>query len=511
MLWSQLFIPTLRENPADAAGATERLLLRAGYARQADSGNWNYLCLAQRSLVKIQNIARDEMNAIGAQELGLGAQEPGNDAREAVAALARGGLRSYRQLPQIWYWTPSHLPMTQDSLSFDAGSEGLADSFQKQREAYRRIFARCGIEAAPVSRAGEALEFAVFSDAGDEEIAHCHQCRYAAGIESAIGYPHPPGHDDPDTESAPEEFSTPDRKTIADVAEFTQLPATSQMKSLVMVADGKPVLALVRGDHQMSRDKLALAMGASEVRPALEEEIVEWFGANPGSLGPVGLKNVRIIADHALEGRRNMIAGANKNDFHLRNVTPGRDFQPEYSDLRRVADGDACAACGAELKVRRVAGLAHLAKPGEKGGEAMKVRVLAANGSEFTPATGAYGLNRERILHAAIEQHNDANGICLPASLAPFRVVITPVNNGDTALREAAGKIYADCLGAGIDALYDDRDERPGVKFKDADLIGVPYRITVGKKLAEGLVELYERRARSSRDVPLDQAAAACL
>jgi prolyl-tRNA synthetase len=247
-------------------------------------------------------------------------------------------------------------------------------------------------------------------------------------------------------------------------------------------------------------------MNATEIRAAHSAEIIEWFGADPGSLGPIGVKNLTILADHALEGRRNMIAGANKNDYHLRHVTPGRDFKPQFADLRQVSDGDPCAVCGAQLKLYKTIEAGHIFKLGYKYSESMGLRVLAANGSEITPIMGSYGIGIERILCSAIEQSNDSNGMCLPASIAPFTVIVTPVNNGDTALREAAQKIVAECEAQGLDALYDDRDERPGVKFKDADLIGIPYRITIGKKLAQGLVELYNRKTRESRDVPAAEA-----
>jgi prolyl-tRNA synthetase len=276
-----------------------------------------------------------------------------------------------------------------------------------------------------------------------------------------------------------------------------------------MVADGKPFLALVRGDHQLSETKFAEAADrAREVRPAHPAEINDWFGADPGSLGPVGMKKMRIIADLALMGRQNMIAGANKNDYHLRNVTPARDFKADFADIRQVMAGDVCAACGAELKLLKSIEAGHIFKLGYKYSESMGLRVLAADGSEVTPIMGSYGIGIERILSSAIEQCHDDAGMYLPASIAPFTVIVTPVNNVDATLREAAQKIYADCLASGIDALYDDRDERPGVKFKDADLIGVPYRITIGKKLAQGAIELATRAQRTTREVPVADAVA---
>jgi len=560
MLWSKLFIPTLRENPAEAEVPSHQLLLRAGYIRQLAAGIYSYLFLAQRSLLKIERIVRAEMDAIGAQEFLLPALNPAEIWRESgrwdvmgdnmfrlkdrfgrdlclgmtheeiMTSIARGELRSYKQLPQIWYQIQTKFRdeprpksgllrvrqfIMKDSYSFDMDGEGLDLSYKKHYEAYRKIFARCGLEVIPVEAhsgsmgGSQSMEFMVPSEAGEDLVVSCPACHYAANLEKAISQPVPPPADDPDIDAAPEEFHTPGRKTIAEVSEFTRLPQSSQMKSLVMVADGKPVLALLRGDHQLSETKFAEAAdGAREVRPANPAEINDWFGADPGSLGPIGVKKMRIIADLALFNRRNMIAGANKNDYHLRNVTPGRDFKADFVDIRQVNAGDVCAACGGELKLLKTIEAGHIFKLGYKYSKSMGLRVLAADGSEVTPIMGSYGIGIERILSSAIEQNHDDAGMFLPASIAPFTVIVTPVNNADATLRGAAQKIYADCLASGIDALYDDRDERPGVKFKDADLVGVPYRITIGKKLAQGAVELATRASRAAREVPVGDAVA---
>jgi prolyl-tRNA synthetase len=335
----------------------------------------------------------------------------------------------------------------------------------------------------------------------------CKDCGYAANLEKAVSQPKPPGSEDPAGALEPQEFSTPGRKTIADVAEFTGLPETSQMKSLVLVADGKPVLALLRGDHQLNEMKFGAAAGDPEFRPAQPLEIREWFGADAGSLGPVGVKNMPIFADRALAGRRNMIAGANRNDFHLRNVTLGEDFQAELHDLRQVAAGDECIHCGRPLEIRRTIEIGHIFKLGSKYSDSMGLRVLNADGKEITPVMGSYGIGMGRILCAAIELYHDQDGMILPPSIAPFHVVVTPANNSDAAQMRAARDIYQQSLALGLDALLDDRDERPGVKFKDADLIGVPYRITIGKKLGSGMVEITERKTRKMTDVPVTGAA----
>jgi prolyl-tRNA synthetase len=553
MLWSKLFIPTLRETPAEAEVASHQLLLRAGYIRQVAAGIYSYLMLAQRSLLKIQQIVRSEMDAIGAQEFLLPALNPaelwqesgrwdvmgdnmfrlkdrfgrdlclGMTHEEVMTATARGELRSYKQLPQIWYQIQTKFRdeprpksgllrvrqfIMKDSYSFDIDADGLDASYKKHYDAYRRIFARCGLEVIPVEAhsgsmgGSQSMEFMVASDAGEDLVVNCPVCLYAANLEKAVSVPTPPSIEDPDTEAAPEEFHTPGRKTIAEVAEFTHLPQTSQIKSLVMVADGKPVLALLRGDHQLSETKFAAAVGgALEVCPAHPGEINDWFGADPGSLGPIGITNMPILADIALHARRNMIAGANKNDYHLRNVTPVRDFQPAFFDIRQVNAGDLCTSCGAALQLHKTIEIGHIFKLGYKYSDTMGLRVLAANGAEVTPIMGSYGIGIERILSSSVEQNHDEAGMFLPAPIAPFAVIVTPVNNADASLREAARKVYDDCIAAGIDALYDDRDERPGVKFKDADLIGVPYRVTIGKKLAQGAVELVTRKSRTSRDV----------
>jgi prolyl-tRNA synthetase len=402
-----------------------------------------------------------------------------------------------------------------DSYTFDMDAAGLDSAYQKHYEAYCRIFDRCGLEYLAVEAHSGAMggsqshEFMVPSDAGEDMVVACAQCGYKANLEKAVSTAKAPEAADPAGELTPEEFHTPGRKTIADVAAFTGLPETSQMKSLVMAVDGKPLLALLRGDHQLSETKFGTVAGDPEFRPARPDEIREWFGADAGSLGPVGVKNMPILADKALEGRCNMIAGANKDDYHLRNVTPGEDFQAEFKDLRQAAAGDACVNCGGALEIRKAMEVGHIFKLGYRYSDGMGLRVLNPDGKEVTPIMGCYGIGIERILTAAIELYNDKDGIVLPAAIAPFDVVITPVNSAEPTQRQAAEEIYRACRAAGLDALLDDRDERPGVKFKDADLIGIPYRIVAGKKLSSGMVELVERRGKKTQDVPVAEAAAA--
>jgi len=557
MLWSRLFIPTLRENPAEAEVPSHQLLLRAGYIRQLSSGIYCYLFLAQRSLLKIIRIVREEMDAIGGQEMLLPTLHPaeiwqesgrwevmgdnmfrlkdrwrrdmclGMTHEEVMTFIARGELQSYKQLPQIWYQIQTKFRdeprpksgllrvrqfIMKDSYSFDLDPAGLDEAYDKHYRAYCRIFDRCGLDHIAVEAHSGAMggsqshEFMVTTEAGEDWVALCPACKYAANLEKAESVPGPPAAPDPDGDLAPEKFHTPGRKTIAEVAEFTGLPETSQIKSLVMMADGEPVLALLRGDHALSETKFAGVVIATEVRPAHAGEIRGWFGADAGSLGPIGVKDIRVIADIALQGRRNMICGANEDDYHLRNVTPAEDFPAEYCDLRAVADGDTCTNCGHRLDLKKTVEIGHIFKLGYKYSDSMGLRVLGSSGEEVTPIMGSYGIGVERILSAAIELYHDKDGMSLPSSIAPFTVVVTPVNVSDEKQRKAAEEIYSACRALGIDALLDDRDERPGVKFKDADLIGIPYRVTVGKKLAQGSVEVFERRSRTSVDVPVESA-----
>jgi prolyl-tRNA synthetase len=559
MLWSKLFIPTLRENPAEAEVVSHQLLLRAGYIRQLAAGIYSYLFLAQRSILKITRIVREEMDAIGGQEMLLPALNPaelwqesgrwdimgdnlfrlkdrfrrdlclGMTHEEVMTSIARGELRSYKQLPQIWYQIQTKFRdeprpksgllrvrqfIMKDSYTFDIDAAGLDAAYDKHYGAYCKIFDRCGLKYKVVEAHSGAMggsqshEFMVASEAGEDYVVSCTGCGYAANLEKAASRPVPPAAADPEADLTPEQFHTPGQKTIADLKTFTGLPETSQIKSLVMMADGKPVLALMRGDHSLSETKFSSAVKAVEIRPAHPEEIRQFFGADAGSLGPVGVKNMRVIADEALKGRRNMIAGANKDDYHLRHVTPGEDFEAEYFDLRQVAAGDMCAACEGTVSLIKCVEIGHIFKLGYRYSDSMGLRVLNEAGEEIKVIMGSYGIGIERILAAAIELYHDKDGMALPASIAPFQVVVTPVNYSDAALRSAAQEIYESCLKMDLDAVLDDRDERPGVKFKDADLIGIPYRITVGKKLAQGQVEVVERSTKTSEDVDTDYAAA---
>lgn len=481
MLWSKLFIPTLREAPAGVDDPGTRLLIRAGYQRASVN-----LVLAQRSLTKLAALLRAELDAMGGQEL--------SSSNEPLSSAAPGALRSYRQLPQLWYQIRDGVvEICTFYLDPDRIRRGL-------EEALGRVLTNCGVPfTLAVAQSGR--EFGVLSPAGTTKIAWNEEAGYAALIGVAHAIAKPPLAADPEGTLAPERFHTPDRKTIADLVDFTRLPATSQIKSLVQFCDGKPYLILVRGDHQLERTKLAAAVGASEARPATAAEISTWFGATPGSLGPVGVTNMPILSDLCLQGRLNMICGANEDDYHLRHVTPGVDFKTQFLDLRRVEEGDMCPAFPAAIEIRNVHSLGRVSTT-----VSFDLKVTGESGREVAPFATVSRLALDMVLTVAAEFNNDQEGLTLPRSLTPFDVVITPANYGAAAQRNAALSLYEQCLAEGLATLLDDRDERPGVKFKDADLIGIPARINVGKKLAQGLVEVVKRNPRQISDVPLAQA-----
>ncbi len=551
MRWSQLCIPTLREVPAEAEAPSHQLLLRAGYIRQVAAGLYACLFLAQRSFLKINQIIREEMNRIGGQEFYLPALNPaelwketgrwdqvdvmfkfkdrnqhelclGVTHEEEMTNLARTELHSYKQLPQIWYQIQDKFRdeprpksgllrlrqfMMKDSYSFDLDEAGLDASYNKHYEAYQRIFDRCGlryriVEAYSGMMGGKfSHEFMAPTDAGEDFIAEC-ECGYAANLEKAESKPTPA--EDLPGEGSPEPFPTPGSKTIAQLAGLTGHNPNTMIKTLDYVAESMPVVILLRGDHTLSETKLATVLGTATFRPATPEEAFKIHGAHLGSLGPVGLKGVRVLTDEALRGRKNLMTGANQDDMHLRHVTAGRDFEPEYHDLRVVQAGDLCVRCGRPLRVTKAVELGHVFKLGRRYAEAMGARVLDEHGKEITLVMGSYGIGVERILSAAVEQNHDADGMFLPRSIAPFDAVVTAANMDDEAVRTAAERVYAEASGASLDVLFDDRPERPGVKFKDADLIGVPYRVTVGKrKIEQGKVEIFDRSTKQVRDVNL--------
>ncbi len=571
--WSELFIPTLREAPADAEVASHKFLVRAGYIRQLAAGIYSYLFLGNRSFNKIMAIVRQEMDKIG-QEFFLPALHPrelwedsgraalmgenlfrlkdrkgtelvlGMTEEEVMTSIAIKDLRSYKQLPQIWYQIAPKFRdeprpksgllrvrqfMMKDAYSFDIDAAGLDVSYKKHYETYRRIFDRCGlkylvVEADSGAMGGkESHEFMVRTPAGEDLIVSCDGCNYAANIEKATSKLDAVEDLKAEGDGRPLEVHTPGQKTIEDVARFLGVSAKNKIKTLALMAEEKDaktgklklrgIVVLMRGDHQLNEAKLNATVAVS-TRPMDEVEIKALFKSPAGYLGPIGIEWAKdskkdtglplLLVDKALEGRSNLIAGANKEDYHVKNLTPGKDFAPTaYADLRAVTAGEGCPNCGNSLRIDTAVEIGHIFKLGYRYTELMGSRVLDKNGKEVAPIMGCYGIGIERILTAAVEQSNDENGFWLPPSIAPFEIVVTPTNVKDETLLKAAVDIAAKLESAGFDVILDDRDERPGVKFKDADLVGIPFRITVGKKVTEDTVEVVLRSTREVRDVKI--------
>jgi prolyl-tRNA synthetase len=577
--WSQLFIPTLREAPADAEVASHKLLLRAGYIRQLGAGIYSYLLLGNRSINKIIAIVREEMNKIG-QEFLLPALNPrelweesgrwevmgenmfrlqdrkGADLclamthEEVMTSIARNELRSYKQLPQIWYQIQTKFRdeprpkagllrvrqfIMKDSYSFDIDDAGLDESYNKHDRAYRAIFTRCGLEFVAVEADSGAMggsasqEFMVYTDAGEDLIASS-VSGYAANIEKATSRLESVEDLAPTGDGQPELVHTPGQRTIEEVGEFLKLAPQHQMKTMAYMAalpeadhvklgELRPVVVFLRGDHSLNEAKLT-ALAGGELRPMTLEEIVEVFKAPAGYLGPIGVEaaphpkkpGTLVILDRALEGRTNLIAGANKEEYHLRNVTPMRDFKPTLiADVRTVIEGEPDPIDGSPLRIGKAVEIGHIFKLGYRYSKSMGATVLNRDGKEVMPIMGCYGIGVERILTAAIESSaaaNDGSAFALHPAIAPFQVVVTITNTSDAALVAAGEKVADGLTEAGLDVLLDDRDERAGVKFKDADLIGIPYRINIGRGVAEGKVELVDRLNRHTQEIALDHVVA---
>ena len=558
MRWSQAFIPTLRDDPADAEAASHRLLVRAGYIRQLMSGVYSLLPLGHRVRSKIIEIIREEINDIGGQELLLPALHPreiwektgrteamadilftlsdlrGGDAilgptHEEIFATVATELTSYKQLPQLWYQIQTKFrdearPKSgllrvreftmKDSYSFDVDTAGLDVQFDRHFAAYKRIFERLGVTAVAVEASSgamggtDSIEFIVPSPAGEDDIAHCPACGYAANVERASSTI-PSIHDEPGPDM-PERFPTPGVRTIVDLVEFDGgATAERQVKTLVYVLDGEPTLVLLRGDHDLHEQKLQDGTGAIDIRPGQADEIRELLGADPGSLGAVGVEGPKILADLQLADRANMVTGANLDDHHLRGVDVARDIDvTEWLDLRTVVAGEGCPECGEALEVFRGIEAGHIFKLGTKFSETLGATVLNTNGVPVPLVMGSYGIGVERNMAAAVEMNHDDDGIAWPVSIAPYEVVITAVKIDDEATMTVADRLYDDLTRAGVDVLLDDRDERPGVKFNDAELIGIPYRVTVGPRgLVNDIVELFERRSSEKSEIPIEAAA----
>ena len=583
--WSQLFIPTLREAPADAEVASHKYLVRAGYIRQLAAGIYSFLFLGHRAILKIANVVRKEMDTIG-QEFYLPTLHPreiweasgrwslmgdnmfrlkdrggrdlclGMTEEEVMTEIARKELRSYKQLPQIWYQIQQKFrdeprPKSgllrvrqftmKDSYSFDMDAAGLDVSYQKHHDVYCRIFDRCGLNYVVVHADSGAMggsgsqEFMVYTDAGEDFVVSCPNCGYAANLEKATSRLERVEELAPTGDGKPALVHTPGKGAIADVSEFLKVLPKQDIKAVAYMATvggsgpdkkkealkAQPLTVFVRGDHSVNETKLLgvlngelgrqeNGLSVSDLRPMAADEVEQLFEGPGGFIGPVGPRfakqvldgDLTAVMDQALDGRHDMICGANEVDYHFRNVTPGRDFQPTIvADVRNAVEGEGCPNCGHALKIGKAVEIGHIFKLGYKYSESMGARVLDAHCKEVTPIMGSYGIGLERILTACVEQNADDNGFWMPPNIAPFEVVVTPTNAADEKINTGAVEISQALEAAGLDVLLDDRDERPGVKFKDADLIGIPYRINVGKKLGDGVVEVVTRAGSSREDV----------
>ena len=599
--WSQLFIPTLREAPADAEVASHKLLLRAGYIRQLGAGIYSYLFLGNRSINKIVAIVREEMDKIG-QEFLLPALNPrevweasgrwasmGDNMfrlkdrkgaelclamthEEIVTDIARKELRSYKQLPQIWYQIQTKFRdelrpksgllrvrqfLMKDAYSFDTDEAGLDASYKKHYDAYVRIFTRCGLEFVAVDADSGAMggsgsqEFMVYTDAGEDLIASS-ASGYAANLEKATSRLDPLEDLAATGDGLPELVHTPGKASIADVTAFFGIHASQDIKCVAFMglpaamtrqSLPRPVAAFLRGDHQVNETKLAAIAGVAELRPMLPVELELHIGGPAGFLGPIGIAEVMtqgslnglnsgkelaklkgvsrevpsqglktiVIMDLGLQGRTNLVGGANQLDYHFRNITPGRDFSPTLiADIRNINEGELDPLGGEPIRLGKAVEIGHIFKLGYKYTKSMGASVLNRDGKEVTPIMGSYGIGIERILTAAIESSaasNEGSAYALHPAIAPFQVVVTITNIGDDALLAAGEKVAADLQAAGADVLLDDRDERAGVKFKDADLVGIPYRINIGRGVADGNVEFVNRLERRTEEISISEVA----
>lgn len=552
---SKLYAPTLREVPAEAEVVSHQLMLRAGFMRKAAGGIYTYLPLAWRVLKKIERIVREEMDAKGSQELLMPIVQPaeiwqesgrwdvygaemfrlqdrhnrcfclGPTHEEMVTTLIRGDVRSYRQLPLSVYqiqnkYRDERRPrfglmrgrefIMKDAYSFDRDEAGLDKSYQDMYDAYTNIFTRCGLNFRPVEADSGAIggsgshEFMVIADSGEAEIVFCTSCDYAANVEKAELFPLEAQEEAMLTK---EEVVTPDCKTIADVCAYLKLPVDHSVKAVAYNSEKGLILCFVRGDHEVNEIKVINTCGVIDLEMATEEQLAA-AGTVGGYMGPVGIENKKVIVvvDATVMKMHNVCCGANKEGYHFINVNPGRDFTPTYvEDIRLIQEGDPCPHCGGEVSKARGIEVGQVFKLFTKYSSALKATYLDENGKEQPMVMGCYGVGVSRTMAAAIEQNYDDNGIIWPIEIAPYHVLVVPVNTKDEASAAKAEEIYMQLKKVGLETVIDDRNERPGVKFKDADLIGYPLRVVVGPKtLTEGKLEVKIRKTGEIRYLPLD-------
>jgi prolyl-tRNA synthetase len=565
MRWSQTLIPTLKESPNDAEIVSHKLLLRAGLIRKLTGGLYTFLPLGLRVLRKVERIVREEMDRAGALEVLMPALQPpeiwrqsgryetardvlfkvidrarkewvlGPTHEEVITTLVAGEINSYRQLPKNFYQIQTKFRdeirprfglmrakefVMKDAYSFDVSDEAAQTSYQKMYDAYIRIFRRCGLKALPVEADTGVIggkfshEFMVPAETGENEVVYCDSCGYAANIEKAGSQAEPAIPAGAAPGASPEKFPTPGVVTIEALAGNPHLiPAFCQIKTLVYILDGKPALVLLRGDHQLSETKLAAHTGAIAARAANADEIFAALGAHPGSLGAVGVSAIPVMADEALRGMESMTTGANEDGFHFRHVSMNRDILPgRWADFREARAGEKCLRCSTPLKVRRAIEVGHVFKLGTKYSEALNALFLDESGKQQPAVMGCYGIGVTRTLQAIIEQCNDKDGVIWPVSVAPYTVCLTPLSIvPGSPVMALAERIYAELEARGVDVILDDRDDRPGVKFKDSELAGFPIRVGIGEKsLAKGEVEI-KRRGGEMRPVKAEEAVEAVM
>ncbi len=554
MRYSQMLIPTLKEVPAEAEVVSHRLLLRAGCIRKLTAGIYTYMPYGLAAIRRVETIVREEMNRAGAQELLMPMVQPadlwqesgrhekygpellrfrdrhdresclGPTHEEVITDIARREFHSYRDLPVNLYQIQTKFRdeirprfglmrgrefIMKDAYSFDVSDKAAEESYRKMYDAYNRIFTRCGLEFRCVEADSGAIggsfshEFMVLAATGEDTIAVCNDCSWAANLEKAtIRSAEPLSATPGDQLPAMERVETPGQRKVETVCEFLGIAPQQLLKTMVYIADGVPVAVLVRGDRTLEEVKLKNYLGAKDIRLAEDQEVYDATGAPVGYLGPVGLK-IRLLADQEVMGLGAVIVGANEKNAHLRNVVPGRDFRTdEVLDLRQICESDPCPACGGTLRLVEGIEVGHIFKLGTAYSEAMNARFQDQEGNDRPLVMGCYGIGVSRVVAAAIEQNHDDAGIIFPVPLAPFQVVILNLGINDEAITAMTEHLYAELGAAGIDVFLDDRDERPGSKFKDADLLGFPYRITVGKRFAEsGLIEVRRRRDGFTEEV----------
>ncbi len=558
MRWSRAFIPTLKEAPSEAIAPSHQLLVRGGFIRQVAAGIYEFLPLGLKVLKKIENIVREEMNKAGAQEVLLTVLNPrelweetgrwelygdelfklqdrhgrdfclGPTHEEEITDLVRKEVKSYKDLPLILYQIQTKFRdekrprfglirarefLMKDAYSFDTDYKGAEEAYNLMGETYERIFSRIGLKylrvLADTGQIGgkKSEEFVALTPYGEAKVAHCEKCGYAANAEIVpVQKPTPEGEE----EKPLQKVHTPNVRTIEELAKFLNVPPRKILKSLLYIVEGKPVLVLIRGDREVDENKLERVLGTDNFRLATDEEIKEILGTERGFVGPINLpegKVERILWDNSLYGVKNLVVAANEPHYHYINANPGRDFEyGEFYDLAEVQEGDPCPECGAPLRLSRGLEIGHIFLLGTRYSEPMQAYFVDRDGKEKPIVMGCYGIGVSRLMSAIVEQSYDENGIIWPINVAPFELEILPLNVTDEKQMEVAEKLYKEALNRGIDVIIDDRDERAGFKFKDADLIGIPVRIVVGRKVKDGLVEIQIRKTGERFDVPIEEA-----